>query len=114
MCLSFESQQAAKQRREELLSDIKSAKKLPKKHAGDFSKVTWDKEGMKRESESYPAGTVVNWFDIARKYKITDSNRKIASNGGQTAKEWLASQGIDVDKFSKSRKIMVQLLEGIS
>ena len=67
--LSFESQQAAKQRREELLSDIGSAKKLPKKHAGDFSKVALDKEGMKRESESYPAGTVVNWSDIARKYK---------------------------------------------
>ena len=104
LCLSFESQQAAKQRREELLSDIESGEKLPKKHAGDFSKVTWDKEGMKREFESYPVGTVVNWSDIARKYRITDSKGRIASNGGQTAKEWLASQGIDVDKFSKSRK----------
>ena len=63
--------------------------------------VAWDKQGMKTEFNNYIDGTVVNWSSIARKYNITDGKGKIAPNGGQIAKEWLSTQGIDVEKFTK-------------
>ena len=64
--------------------------------------MTWDKEALKREFENLPEDTVVNWSDIARRYKITDQSGK---TGGQIAKEWLIRQGIDTDKFATQKKL---------
>ena len=92
---------SAKERTDQMHSNISCGKSKPKKHAGDFSLVAWDKEGMKTEFNNYPEGTVVNWFSITRKYNITDGKGKIAPNGGQIVKDWLSTQGIDVEKFTK-------------
>ena len=61
---------------------------------------------MKQELENLPENSTVNWSEIARRYKITEKNTdRIAKHGGQIAKDWLVSQGIDVSKFeNKSRR----------
>ena len=97
LSLSFETVEAAKQRTEMTLEKIRTGQKNAKKHCGDFSQMTWDKEALKREFENLPEDTVVNWSDIARRYKITDQSGK---TGGQITKEWIIRQGIDTDKFA--------------
>ena len=97
LSLGFESVRSAKERTDKMHSSISCGKSKPKKHAGDFSLAAWDKERMKTEFNNYPEGTVVNWSSIARKYNITDGKGKISPNGGQIAKEWLSTQGFDVE-----------------
>ena len=105
LSLSFETVEAAKQKTEITLEKIRTGQKIAKKHCGDFSQMTWDKEALKREFENLPEDTVVNWSDIARRYNINDLSGKTAKNGAQIAKEWLIRQDIDTDKFATQKKL---------
>ena len=51
--------------------------------------------------EAYDSGRVVNWSELARQYEVKDGNGNLARNGGQTIKEWLKKQGVDVDRFKR-------------
>jgi len=73
-----------------LQNEVPPSKK--KRHAGNFDKVSWDKNRLKAEVESYEDDTNVNWSDLARRYQITN-------NGGQIAQEWLISQGVNLHRF---------------
>ena len=57
--------------------------------AGRFERMSWDKDGLRQEVESYDNGTFINWQELAKKYKICNTAGEIAMNGGQIAKEWL-------------------------
>ena len=57
---SYESKEAAKERTEQKIADEESGKRKPKQHAVDFSKVTWDKDALLKEVQSYPDGKIVN------------------------------------------------------
>ena len=98
---SFEMKQSAEKRKEttNLENEVPPSKK--KHHAGNFDKVSWDKNGLKEEVESYEDDTNVNWSDLARRYQITNKKGQIAKNGGQIAQEWLISQGVNLHRFKR-------------
>ena len=93
--------QSAEKRKEttNLENEVPPSKK--KRHAGNFDKVSWDKNGLKEEVESYEGDTNVNWSDLARRYQITNKKGQIAKNGGQIAQEWLISQGVNLHRFNR-------------
>ena len=94
LAMAFESKETAKQRS----ASTGSKKRSP---VGKLSNVTWDKERMKEEVESYPDDTKVNWSDMARRYSIRNTKGEIAKNGGQVAQEWLKSVGVNVSRFKR-------------
>ena len=61
--------------------------------------MTWDKEALKREIESLPDTSIINWSDIARRYSIANKRGRLANKGGQTVKGWLVSNGVDLQRF---------------
>ena len=63
--------------------------------------MAWDKDGLKFEVESYEDGKFVNWSQLAKQYNITNTKGEIAENGGQIAKEWLKSVGVDTERFKR-------------
>ena len=71
---------------------------------GNVEKMNWDKQGLKDEIESCQDGTDVNWSEIARRYQIRNSRGELARNGGQIAKEWLISEGIDLSRLAKGKQ----------
>jgi len=78
-----------------------AAKRRKLNHSRCFDNMTWDKNGLQREVESYQEGTKVNWSTLASQYDIRHSHSNIAKNGGQIAKYWIASQGVDIEKFKR-------------
>ena len=74
------------------MEDENSGHKKSKKHGGDFTKVTWDKEGLLMEVGAYTDGHQVKWSELTHCYQITNKAGKIASNGGQTAQEFVISK----------------------
>ena len=55
----------------------------------------FDKDKIREEVENYPENVVVNWSDLARKRNIRNTQSEVAKNGGQIAKEFLKSVGVD-------------------
>ena len=108
LALSYESKEAAKERTEKMIADEKSGKRKPKQHAVDFSKVTWDKDALLKEVQSYPDGKIVNWSDLARKYNITNKKGKVGSNGGQIAQDFVINNGENVHHFGCVNKRKLQ------
>lgn len=51
--------------------------------------------------QSYSDDTEVNWSELARTYNVESKNGKVPANGGQIVKEWLKSEGVDVDRFKR-------------
>ena len=108
MNLSFESKAAAKEQTQKQMEDENSGHKRSKKHVGNFTKVTWDKEGLLKEVKAYPDGHQVNWSVLACRYQTTNKAGKIASNGGQTPQEFVISKGKNIHRFAsvlKKRKL---------
>jgi hypothetical protein len=62
----------------------------------------FDKDKMREEVENYPENVVVNWSDLARKRNIRNTQSEVAlKNGGQIAKEFMKSVGVDVNSFKR-------------
>ena len=97
LTMAFESKEDAVNRCE-LQASSTTAKKSP---VGRFDQMNWDKEKLKAEVEGYDKNTVVNWSQLAVKYNITNKIGELAKNGGQIAKEWLTSVGIDTTQFKR-------------
>ena len=97
LTMAFESREDAVNRCE-LQASGTTAKKSS---VGRFDKMNWDKEKLKAEIEGYDKNTVVNWSQLAVTYNITNQKGELAKNGGQIAKEWLASVGIDTTQFKR-------------
>jgi hypothetical protein len=56
--------------------------------------MTWDKDALKLEVESYEDGKFVNWSQLAKEYNVTNTKGEIAENDDQIAKGWLKSVGV--------------------
>ena len=57
-------------------------------------------DGNRRNlSMHYPDGMVVNWSHLTQQYNIKNTEGELAKNGGQIAKKWLKSEGIDTTRF---------------
>ena len=74
-----------------------------KTHVGNFDSVTWDKDALKAEVESYCNERTVNWSELAGNYNVKNTNGEISGNGGQIIKECLKSEGVDVNRFKRKR-----------
>lgn len=97
--MAFESKEDAVKRCDlQASSTCTTTKKSP---VGKFDQMNWDKETLKAEVEGYDKHTVVNWSQLAVKYNITNKKGELAKNGGQIAKEWLTSVGIDTSQFKR-------------
>ena len=94
MASSFETRESAKERNENKAVSTKS-------HTGNLDAMTWDKAALKAEVMNYEDGKTVIWSELARKYKVTNANGEIAGNGGQTIKEWLIQEGVNVTRFKR-------------
>lgn len=68
---------------------------------GKFEKMTWKKEELKAEVESYEDGKFVSWSKLAQTYNVLNSKGELAKNGGQIVKEWLKSVGVDTERFKR-------------
>ena len=102
MASSFESKQDAKERRDNEMAAELAAKRRKLNHSGRFDNITWNC-GLKAKVQGYPDCMKVNWTTLARQYQIKNINGEIAKNGGQIAKDWLLSQGVDVQRFTCKR-----------
>lgn len=98
--MSFESQEAAIMRREQE-NMAPETKRRKKDHVGSSQNVTWDKQGLKQEVEGYEDGKAVNWSALAKKYNVTNQNGEMAGNGGQIIKEFLQSEGVNVNRLKR-------------
>jgi len=105
MASSFESKQAAKERRDNEMAAELAGKRRKLNHSGRFDNITWNCNGLKAEVQGYPDDMKVNWTALARQYQIKNSAGQIAKNGGQIAKDWLLSQGVDVQQFTCKRPL---------
>ena len=47
---------------------------------------------------------MVSWKELAIRYNVTNKAGQLASNGGQIVKEWLLSEGVNVNRFPTKRK----------
>ena len=56
-----------------------------------------DKEAVQADVQSYPDDRKVNWSELARTHNVATTNGKVPANGGQIVKEWLRSEGVNVD-----------------
>ena len=97
LTMAFESKEDAVNRCEQQASGT-TAKKSP---VGRFDQMNWDKEKLEVEAEVYEKNTVFNLSQLAVRYNITNQKGELAKNGGQIAKEWLASVGIDTTQFMR-------------
>ena len=102
---SFEDSNDAKLRQEKQQQQEKGGKRKPKNHCGSFENMTWDKEGLKAEIESYLDDKQINWSELARQFNVKDSKGEITKNEGQIIKDWLLlSQGVYIDRFKLQKR----------
>jgi len=99
---SFESVEAARKRQNCEIEEERSGKR-EKTHSGNFDRMTWDKETLKKEVESKKDGEKINWSELACRYHVTNKRREIAKNGGQIVQEWLLNQGVNIHRFNPQR-----------
>ena len=71
-----------------------------KTHTGSLADSV-DKEAVHADVQSYPDDREVNWSELARTHNVTTTNGKVPANGGQIVKEWLRSEGVNVDRFKR-------------
>ena len=72
--------------------------KKSKSHSPDFSNVNWDKQKLQETIENWPAGTTINWSQIAREHGIP------GKNAGQVVKEFTAKQGISTSHIATPKR----------
>ena len=92
--------EAARKRRNCEIEEERSGKRQKKNHSGNFDRMTWDKEALKKEVESKKDGEKINWSEVARRYHVTNKRGEIARNGGQIVQEWLVNQGVNIHRFN--------------
>ena len=63
--------------------------------------MSWNKEELRAEVESYEDGKFVNWSALAKAYNVKNTQGNPAANGGQIVKEWLKSVGVDTERFKR-------------
>lgn len=100
--LSFETKETAKKRKHqsELSNENEPPGKKKKDHTGNIDlMVGWDKEALKAEVEGYQDNHPVSWRELAVRYNVTNKEGKLADNGGQIVKEWLISNGVNIDRL---------------
>ena len=90
---------AARKRRKCEIEEEISGKRQKKNHSGNFERMLWDKEALKKEIQSKQDGEKINWSEIARQYKVTNKRGEIAKNGGQIVQEWLVNEGVNIQRF---------------
>jgi hypothetical protein len=69
-----------------------------RKHSPNFDNVTWDKEKVQTDLQSWPLEEKMNWAQFAREHGI------LAKNGGQIVKEFATKIGMDTAKFDGQPK----------
>lgn len=70
--------------------------KKKKKHLPSFENVPWDTEHLENTLHNWPAETPINWSAIAREHGIP------GANGGQVAKEFAETHGINISLIQSS------------
>ena len=90
---------AARKRRKCEIEEEISGKRQKKNHSGNFERMLWDKEALKKEIQSKQDGEKINWSEIACQYKVTNKRGEIAKNGGQIVQEWLVNEGVNIQRF---------------
>ena len=91
--------EAARKRKSNEFEEETSGKRKKKNHAGNFDRMLWDKDALKKEIESKKDGEKINWSEIARRYNVTNKKGEIAKNGGQIVQEWLVNEGVNIHRF---------------
>ena len=82
--------------KKEMRTKNQNHKQRGKKHTGKFDTIAWDEEALKAAAESYINDDKdINRRELARKHHVT------TKNGGQIIKEYLKSEGFDVNLFKK-------------
>ena len=106
-CLFDKASTKSMKRGDEMSNEIeeKSGKSKRKNHAGNFDRMLWDKDALKKEIESKMDGEKVNWSEIARIYNVTNKKGEIAKNGGQIVQEWLVNEGVNIHRFKKLQEV---------
>ena len=69
-----------------------------RKHSPKFDNVSWDKEKVQTDLQSWPQDEKMNWSHFAREHGI------LAKNGGQIVKEFANEIGMDTTKFDGQPK----------
>jgi hypothetical protein len=72
--------------------------KKKKTHSPDLSNVTWDKEKVKGTIANLPAGTVINWSQLAREHDVP------GKNAGQVVKEFVEREQIDMSHITTPKR----------
>lgn len=62
---------------------------------------------MKAEVEGYEDNHLINYSELASRYNIINKSGQLPSNAGQIVKEWLISEGVDVQRFRSKRATSV-------
>ena len=102
---SFESYSTAEKHASNRIDKENKGLAKKKNHTGNLDKMTWNKESLISEINTHLENEtkVASWSELARKYNITDKTGKVPDNGGQIAKEYIKSTGINVDLVSYER-----------
>lgn len=95
LTMAFENKEDALKRQ------LENSNKPKKNPVGKFENMSWDKESLQREVEGCSDDTEVNWSNLAVKYGITNRKGEIAKNGGQIAKKYVESVGVDTTRFKR-------------
>lgn len=104
MATYFINKDEAKLKTETKLEKELNKKQKPKKHHGNFSKYSFNRDLFLQELKSKEPGAIINWTGLARKYNLRLQNT-IPQNGGQVMYEFAKSNGINVFKFNKHTRV---------
>ena len=74
---SFESVEATRKRQNCEIEEERSGKRKKKTHSGNFDRMTWEKETLKKEVEGKKDGEKINWSELARQYHVTNKTGEI-------------------------------------
>ena len=103
---SFETYDEAEKRTKTRLDKENTGIVKKKDHTGKVNNILWDTNALVTDINKHLANTtkVRSWSELARKHNITDKTGNIAKNGGQIAKEYINSIGMNVKQLSQERK----------
>ena len=68
--------------------------------------MTWDKNALKQEVESFADDKEFSWRELGCRYNVMNKSGELAKNGGQIIKQWLLHQSVNTARFTniKDRK----------
>ena len=59
---------------------------------------------MKEEVQGHEDSTLINFTELATRYNVLNKSGQLASNRGQIVKQWLISEGVNINRFRTKRK----------